>query len=64
MFTPCRDKGTPFFTTIIENRDPLSYQEVSREGEGRRVRISNSGDRRTLRKSKAPNTAQVHVTDR
>jgi hypothetical protein len=33
-------------------------------GRGRRVRMSSSGDRRKLSKSRAPTTAQEHVTDR
>jgi hypothetical protein len=35
MFTLIWDRGIPFFTISVENRDPLIYLEVSREGEGK-----------------------------
>jgi hypothetical protein len=35
MFTPSWDRGIPFFTTFVENKEPPYYREVPREGEGK-----------------------------
>ena len=54
MFTPSWERDIPFFTTFVENREPPIYGgRCHAKGRGRRVRISSSGDRRELRKSRA-----------
>jgi hypothetical protein len=35
MLTSSWDRGIPFFTTSVENRDPPLYREVPREGKGK-----------------------------
>jgi hypothetical protein len=35
MFTPSLDRSILFFTVSVENREPLLYREVPREGEGK-----------------------------
>src|SRR5918998_4902571 len=64
MFTPSWDRDIPFFTTSVENKLPLlSIGRCHAKGRGRRVRMSSSGDRRKLRKSRAPTTAQEHLVN-
>jgi hypothetical protein len=54
MFTPSRDRGILFFTTFVGNKVPLiSIGRCHAKGRGRRVRMSGSGDRRELSKSRA-----------
>jgi hypothetical protein len=66
MFTPSWDRDISFFTPFIENRvSPSSIGRCHAMGRGRRVSMRSFGDRRKLRQSRAPNTAQEHdVTDR